>query len=412
MNNKRLLENSLEQGRGLLRLAPTWVPRAFCVPGRRIKLHPDDYYVLGLERGGIDERWLSSTVRADNGPLTPPDEGLSKIICDDDPNAPRISLLDAVSLLGAEIIGDRLWEQHASWPIYAKFFDNEGPLPFHLHQDAAHAALVGQLPKPEMYYFPPQMNNHGGTFPFSFLGLNPGTTREQLRDHLARFSQGDNQILDLSHSYRLILGTGWDIPPGTLHAPGSLCTYEPQYASDIFAMVQSVLYGGETVAEDLMWLHCPPERRGDIDFMVELVDWELNVDPDFYDHRFMTPLPAVDFKETRRLGYEERWICYKSADASAKELTIMPGHEVTIRDAAAYGLIAVQGYGRINGCQLETPTLIRYGQDTFDEYFVTEKAAVRGVTIKNYSPVEPLVMLKHFGPANPDLLTKEEGLDI
>ena len=45
---------ALEQGKGILRLAPTWVPRSFCVPGRRIKLHPDDYYVLGGVRGGID----------------------------------------------------------------------------------------------------------------------------------------------------------------------------------------------------------------------------------------------------------------------------------------------------------------------------------------------------------------------
>jgi len=62
--------SAFEQGRGVLRLAPTWVPRAFCVPGRRIKLHPDDYYALGGDRGGIDERWLSSTTPADNGPKT------------------------------------------------------------------------------------------------------------------------------------------------------------------------------------------------------------------------------------------------------------------------------------------------------------------------------------------------------
>ena len=59
MDNKSLAAKALEQGKGILRLAPTWVPRSFCVPGRRIKLHPDDYYVLGGVRGGIDERWLS-----------------------------------------------------------------------------------------------------------------------------------------------------------------------------------------------------------------------------------------------------------------------------------------------------------------------------------------------------------------
>ena len=61
MSVKTLAERALEKGQGVLRLTPTWVPRVFCVPGRRIKLHPDDYYALGGNRGGIDERWFSST---------------------------------------------------------------------------------------------------------------------------------------------------------------------------------------------------------------------------------------------------------------------------------------------------------------------------------------------------------------
>ena len=55
----------LKEGEGILRLKPTWVSRSFCRPGRRIKLHPDDYYVLGVERGGIDERWFASTTWAE-----------------------------------------------------------------------------------------------------------------------------------------------------------------------------------------------------------------------------------------------------------------------------------------------------------------------------------------------------------
>ncbi len=74
------VQRALEQGKGILRLAPNWVPRSFCVPGRRIKLHPDDYYAMGGERGGIDERWFASTTPADNGPLTSENEGLSFIV--------------------------------------------------------------------------------------------------------------------------------------------------------------------------------------------------------------------------------------------------------------------------------------------------------------------------------------------
>jgi hypothetical protein len=57
MSVRSTVEKALEQGKGILRLAPNWVPRSFCVPGRRLKLHPADYYSFGGERGGIDERW-------------------------------------------------------------------------------------------------------------------------------------------------------------------------------------------------------------------------------------------------------------------------------------------------------------------------------------------------------------------
>jgi len=63
----------------------------------------------------------------------------------------------------------------------------------------------------------------------------------------------------------------------------------------------------------------------------------------------------------------------------------------------------MQGHGTINGLQIDTPALIRYGQLTNDEYFVSEQAAREGVTIVNHSNADPVVMLKHFGPGNPDL---------
>ena len=44
---KRLVEGGLEATRGLLRLAPCWVPRSFLQPGKRLKLHPDDLYAFG-----------------------------------------------------------------------------------------------------------------------------------------------------------------------------------------------------------------------------------------------------------------------------------------------------------------------------------------------------------------------------
>ncbi|GAB3640917.1 class I mannose-6-phosphate isomerase [Spirosoma arcticum] len=396
-------EKALEQGQGILRLTPTWVPRSFCVPGRRIKLHPDDYYVLGGERGGIDERWLSSTTPAKNGPLTGENEGLSAIVFQDGADEAHFLLKDAVNELKGELIGERLWNEYGSWPMYSKFFDNMGPLPHHLHHNDEQAALIGQLGKPEAYYFPPQLNNHGGDFPYTFIGIAPGTTREQIRECLVNFTKGDNKITNFSSAYRLEPGTGWDVPPGLLHAPGSLCTYEPQKASDVFAMYQS-LVNEAIVPEDLLWNGTPTDRRGDFDLLMEAIDWDLNVDPNMMANRFMNPKPVGDLAQMQADGYVENWVCYKSDAFSAKELTVFPGTTVTIKDSAAYGLIVMQGHGKLGVWDIETPALIRYGQLTNDEFFVSEKAAVEGVTIVNPSTTDPIVILKHFGPGNPDLV--------
>ena len=128
MTTREIIDKAMDQGAGILRLAPTWVPRSFCVPGRRIKLHPDDYYSLGGERGGIDERWFSSTTPADNGPLTSLHEGLSKVVFQDGGGEPtQVLLRDAVDELKGDLIGSRLWNEFQAWPVYSKFFDNRVP---------------------------------------------------------------------------------------------------------------------------------------------------------------------------------------------------------------------------------------------------------------------------------------------
>ena len=395
-------QKAIEQGQGILRLAPTWVPRSFCVPGRRIKLHPDDYYVLGGQRGGIDERWLSSTTPAKNGPLTGENEGLSKVVFNDGDKEVQILLKDAIDELKGELIGDRLWNEYKSWPMYSKFFDNMGPLPHHIHHNDEHAAPIGQLGKPEAYYFPPQLNNHGGDFPYTFFGIAPGTTKEQIKECLMNFTKGDNKITMYSQAFPLYPGTGWDVPPGMLHAPGSMCTYEPQKASDVFAMYQS-LVNEAIIPEELLWNGTPPERVGDYDQLMEVIDWDLNTNPNILETRFMRPKPVRSVEEMQAEGYIENWVCYLSDAFSAKELTVFPGQTVTIKDNAAYGLIMMQGHGKMGIWDIETPALIRYGQLTNDEFFVSESAAREGVTIINHSSTDPIVMLKHFGPGNPDM---------
>src|SRR6266571_4352527 len=106
-NVKGAVEAALAQNRGLLRLAPCWVPRSFLQPGKRLKLHPDDLYAYGLNRGGIDERWFASTTPAANEGRVP-DEGLSYVIA----GKSRFTLQQAVAECGAAIIGERIWKKY------------------------------------------------------------------------------------------------------------------------------------------------------------------------------------------------------------------------------------------------------------------------------------------------------------
>jgi hypothetical protein len=389
--------NAVEQGEGIVRLAPTWVPRTFSIPGKRIKMHPEDLYSFGAHRGGIDERWLSSTTKADNGPETTADEGLSYIVSEDHGVVQKRLFSEVVAEMGAALVGTEIWSKYQGWPMFAKFFDNMGPLPHHLHQTPEHAARVGQQTKPESYFFPAQMNNHGGNFPHTFFGLEPGTTPDQVIHCLEIWDQGDNHIIELSRANRLTLGTGWYVPPGVLHAPGSFCTYEPQWASDVFSMFQS-LVNNMPIPWALLVKSVPLEKHYDLDYIVSQIDFEVNCDPNFKQRFFRPPVPVKPDAEMESEGYREYWISYGNPYIAAKELTVLPGRTVTIQDAGAYGLIMVQGHGTMGAWPIETPTLIRFGQLTNDEYFVSAPAAQQGVRIHNPSQAEPIVMLKHFGP--------------
>ncbi len=390
---KSLVETALEKNGGILRLAPCWVPRSFLHPGRRLKLHPADLYALGLERGGIDERWFASTTEAANEGRMP-DEGLSYVFFEDT----KVTLQLAVELLGPEIVGDDIWEKHRRWPVYSKFFDNMGPIPHHMHQSPEDAALVGLEGKPESYYFPPQHNYVGNNFPYTFFGLEPGTTREDVVRCLENWNRGDNGILDLAKAYRLEPGTGWQVGPGILHAPGSLCTYEPQWGSDVFGMYQSLVEGRE-VPWSLLVKDMPPDKHQNLEFIVGQLDWESNTDPYFKQNHFLKPI--VD-SENSGEGFTDRWVCYGSFKGwqafTAKELTIAPGTRCEIRDHGAYGMITVQGEGSMNKLRISSPSQIRFGELTNDEIFCTHGAAREGVVFENTSDKEPLVMLRYFGP--------------
>ena len=290
-----------------------------------------------------------------------------------------------------------MWDTYQRWPVYSKFFDNAGPIPHHMHQSQEFAELTDQQGKPEMYYFPTQLNAAENHFDYTFFGLTPGTTKDDIRRCLENWNQGDNGILDLSQAYRLKRGSGWSVPPGVLHAPGSLCTYEPQWGSDVFGMFQSLVEGRQ-VPWDLLVKDVPDDKSQDLDFIISQLDWEKNVDPYFKQSNYLEPVADPGFSGD---GYTDLWICYGEFNSrqmvTAKELRVDPGAKLTLKDGGASGWITIQGSGTINGLPLQTPAMIHFGEETWDEVFITHEAATEGVSIEN-TGAEPLVSLRYFGP--------------
>lgn len=392
------IKQTFEQGGGIFCLMPVFVPRRFSRAGFRLRLHPDDYYALGTKRGSIKERWFSSVIPAMNGPLAPADEGMSYVLPFDGNTAGKFTLREALDVLGRDLVGDELMTRYGGWPMYSKFFDYEVPLFHHLHLGFDAAAAVGRLGKPEAYYFPPEMNNYAGTFPATYFGFDPDVSKEEVMERLMMYEKGDNRITELSRAYRVQLGTGWYTPPGVIHAPGSYLTYEPQWNSDVNSVYENIA-SGEVYDYDFLVENCPEDKKRNLEYVMSLLDWEKNVDPHYRKHYFRPPV-ACPNSDGR---YAEKWVAYANDYIAAKELTVQPGQKVVVSDGAAYGCIIIQGHGKFGAYDAEASVMLRFGQPSNDEFFVSEAAAKQGVVIENRSRFQPMVILKHFGPNHPDM---------
>ena len=392
-----IIKDIFEKDGGIFRLVPIFIPRRFSRPGLRLRLHPDDYYAFGTDRGAIKERWFSSVIPAQNGEMAAKDEGMSYVFYGDEKHE-RFQLKEAIDELGGELIGKELYEKYGTWPMYSKFFDYEEPLFHHLHLKFEDAELVGKLGKPEAYYYPPQLNNYGGTNPSTYFGFSPDVTKEEVRKCLEMYTKGDNRITELSRAFRIKLGTGWYTPPGVLHAPGSYLTYEPQWNSDVNSVYENIA-SGEVYPYEFLSENCPPNKQNDIDYIMNLMDWEKNIDPD-YRKTYYRP-PILESKEDGK--YIQNWITYGNPYIGAQELTVLPGQKVVIKNEGAYGCVLIQGYGTLGSHKCASAGMLRFGQLSNDEFFVSDTAAKAGVEICNHSDYEPLVILKHFGPNHPSM---------
>ncbi|MGI5214698.1 hypothetical protein [Plantactinospora sp. CA-290183] len=380
---RALVEELLNSGGGVLRLAPAFVARDLVPPGRRLGLPEDGYDLDG--RGFVCERWLGSTTRADNR-VGPPDEGLGYVV--DGEGRPRLTLREAVSADPAAIMGEAYAATHPQGlGRLAKLLDYGARIPYHVHPTQQFAELVGRRSKDEAYYFPAGVDM--GPHPETFFGVHPWIAREGAYEVLLPYLVDWNSDLILRHARAelQVPDEGFQVPSGVLHAPGTALTVELQEDSDVFAMFQA-LNAGRIISKDLLFKDVrPQDRRAHAErFPLRFVEWELNADPFFYENNHLTPQPVGEPVDGR-----EWWIFYNSRRFSGKKVVVPAGQSHTTTERGVYSILVWAGTGRYCGHD------VRGGDADRDELLVSYDVATAPHVVENTGDGD-LVVFLFFGP--------------
>jgi hypothetical protein len=216
MIDRSQIRGVIDSSGGVLRLEPCWVPRSFMHPGRRLRLHPDDLYAFGAHRGGINERGFRPRRMRTTARGRRRMKGLSYVPL---PDGQRLLLKAAVDAAGDLLLGARRWSARRAGTCSASSSTTWGRSRITCTSATSTRARSRPPRQAEAYYFPPQYNPTDNNYPHTFMGLEPGTTKDQVRRCLENWNTGDNGITYLSRAYRLERGSGWQIDPGILHAP-------------------------------------------------------------------------------------------------------------------------------------------------------------------------------------------------
>ena len=403
---RSLIEREYERTGGVFRLAPAWVGRpGIIIPGRRIKL-ADEYMSRTV---AVNERWLASVTYSDNGAynhLCPEDHGLSYIVLENN----RVQLKRAM-----EVCGELLLGKGKKWDVLPKFFDNNHRIPFHMHPCDSHCA-PGLLGKPESYHFPVELNMDRNAFPSTPIGVDPYYSDDVVRSYLRRYFDGNNQLTDLSNTINILPGTGWYMPPCTLHAPGSLVTYELQVASDVACIPESRV-NDMVMPEDMLDRDLPVKAAADgveavVEYMLSMIRCKDSGNgDDFRQEYFRPPISTYDGADgarqtiiyrTGRLSEKENPDLY-----SSKRTVVYSGKTMEIRENAAFGTIVLGGHGefQVAGKEpvaVESASMFATRDDLGgDEVFVAAGAA-RELAIRCRG-IEDMRVYQHFASnSNPE----------
>jgi hypothetical protein len=307
-------------------------------------------------------------------------------------NGERLTLREAVAADPAAVLGEEYARTHpGGLGRLAKVFDYAHRLPYHVHPPQEYASLVGCNAKDESYHFLPHADL--GAHPETFFGVHPWIAEQRAHDVLLPYLVEWDSDLILRHARAelQVVGEGFHVPSGVLHAPGTALTLELQEDSDVLAMFQA-LNAGRIISKELLFKDVRPEDRAAQGerFPLGFVDWAVNGDPWFYENRHLTPVPVTTGTDGPADGQED-WVFYNTDKYAGKRLVLPPGGSHRLREPGVYSAFAWSGVGTLAGHDLAG------GEPGRDELVVTHAAAIRGHDVVNTGR-DDLVVYLFFGP--------------
>lgn len=319
---------------------------------------------------GIDnhypEEWIMSTTQAIN-PNNPVVEGLSVI------DNSKVTLKEFIESDPINALGKKFVERFGvNTSVLVKFIDSLERLTLQVHpsKEDAMKYFNSFYGKSESWYFL-EGRTVDGIKPYVYLGFKEGVTKEHWIDLFNK--QNIDGMLNCLNKIDVNKGDCYFIEGGIPHAIGSGCfLIEIQEPTDYTLRVEKTTPGGLTIDEHLIHQGIGYEN------MFKLFNYQ-NFSKEDIKNKYKVEKTIINENKTNIIGYD-RTDYFKMNELHIKE-------EVSINDEEFYGLVILEGSGKIIFKNVE----LTYEKG--NQFFIP--CSVKDLIVK---PTKESKMIQAFGP--------------
>lgn len=362
--------------------------RLFCEPGFRLGLKKDGhaqrrgFYFPTIFQGnpGLDEAWRFNTcvVKTDATLIStgqsPFRECITHVLT---PDGKLVSVQELIEVNPGRVIGTPLATFSKSrygkvtWPVTSKTFDNQGPIPHHMHE----VKLEGHDPNP---YLNQGVNNH---YHYMACGLHPWVTRQHLLRALADFDNGPyNNIRGFSPAVLNNIGEGVMMPNQMLHAPTSLAQDELHSWDDEHLLPENRTAEGKRLTTAQAWgairaSDYPKDKIGNWEWWVHhRLNWERNQSANWAEQHMLPNLPAPELSGSGYKSHFVLWGLIGGRQAFSKlRILVEPGVSTTLSLPAPFYFEVNKGEAVIGGRKVRREMEKELGKPYTEGGFVTNQ---------------------------------------